>query len=122
MNPSKDELALVQETAGSFKRKNGLFQKSVWFFQKLDWVFLIRFTMGLPFLYMAYVFDDWLPAMFGVAIIATGMIAAFTKTGCGYAGGCSYNPELTHNTNVIHHPNDTHHPNLTHHPQVETND
>jgi len=53
--------------------------------------------MGLPFLYMAYVFDDWLPAMFGVAIIATGIIAAFTKTGCGYAGGCANNPQVKTN-------------------------
>lgn len=90
MNPSKDESELIQETAGSFKRKKGMFQK-------LDWVFLIRFTMGLPFLYMAYVFDDWLPALFGVAIIATGIIAAFTKTGCGYAGGCANNPQVETN-------------------------
>lgn len=65
--------------------------------KKLDWVFLIRFFMGLPFLYMAYVFEDWLPAFFGAAIIATGMIAAFTKTGCGYAGGCAYNPDKQQN-------------------------
>jgi MFS superfamily sulfate permease-like transporter len=97
MNPSKDELALVQKTAGSFRRKNWLFQKTVWLFQKLDWVFLIRFLMGLPFLYMAYVFADWFPAMFGVAIIATGIIAAFTKTGCGYAGGCAHNPQVETN-------------------------
>ena len=60
--------------------------------RKLDWVFLIRFSMGLPFLYMAYVFEDLLPAFFGTAIIATGLIAAFTKTGCGYPGGCANNP------------------------------
>jgi hypothetical protein len=97
MTTSEDELTLVQKTAGSFKRRNWLFQKTVWFFQKLDWVFLIRFLMGLPFLYMAYVFDDWLPAMFGIAIIATGIIAAFTKTGCGYAGGCAHNPQVETN-------------------------
>lgn len=90
MNPSKDELSLVQETAGLFKRKNGLLQK-------LDWVFIIRFIMGLPFLYMAYAFDDWFPAMFGAAIIATGIIAAFTKTGCGYTGGCAHHPQVETN-------------------------
>jgi hypothetical protein len=93
MNTSEDELSLVQKRAGSLKRKYRLSHKIVWLFQKLDWVFLIRFTMGLPFLYMAYAFDDWLPAMFGVAIIATGIIAAFTKTGCGYVGGCANNPQ-----------------------------
>jgi hypothetical protein len=57
----------------------------------LDWTLLIRVLMGLPFLWMSYVYRDWLPALFGITIISTGIIAHYTKTGCGYPGGCANN-------------------------------
>ena len=55
---------------------------------KLDWALLIRTFFGLIFIVMAFKFHDWLPGAFGAAIIMVGIIAAFTKTGCGYNDRC----------------------------------
>ncbi len=55
---------------------------------KMDWALLIRSLFGMSFIVIAIKFNDWLPAAFGSAIIIIGIIAAFTKTGCGYNDHC----------------------------------
>jgi len=49
---------------------------------------LIRTIFGLSFIVIAIQFKDWLPGLFGSAIIIIGIIAAITKTGCGYNDHC----------------------------------
>lgn len=58
---------------------------------KIDWAFLIRFFTGLLFLGMALKFQDWLPAIFGFALIIIGAIGAYNKRGCGYDDHCGTN-------------------------------
>lgn len=54
----------------------------------MDWALLIRALFGLSFIVIAFQFHDWLPGAFGAVIIIIGIIAAFTKTGCGYNDKC----------------------------------
>lgn len=61
--------------------------KTTWRF-KMDWALLIRALFGLSFIVIAFQFHDWLPGAFGAVIIIIGIIAAFTKTGCGYNDRC----------------------------------
>jgi hypothetical protein len=56
---------------------------------KMDWALLIRTIFGLCFIVIGFQFNDWLPGLFGSAIILIGIIAAFTKTGCGYNDHCN---------------------------------
>lgn len=55
---------------------------------KMDWALLIRVLFGLIFIVIAVQFNDWMPGAFGAAIIIVGIIAAFTKAGCGYNDRC----------------------------------
>jgi len=54
----------------------------------MDWALLIRTVFGMTFIVIAFKFNDWMPGAFGSAIIIIGIIAAFTKTGCGYNDHC----------------------------------
>lgn len=54
----------------------------------LDWALLIRTIFGISFIIIGFQFKDWLPGLFGSAIIIIGIIAAFNKTGCGYNDHC----------------------------------
>ncbi len=56
---------------------------------KMDWALLIRSLFGISFIVIAFKFNDWLPGAFGSVIILIGIIAAFTKTGCGYHDRCN---------------------------------
>lgn len=55
----------------------------------MDWALLIRSIFGMMFIVIAFYFNDWLPAIFGLAIIIIGIIGAFTKKGCGYSDNCN---------------------------------
>jgi len=56
---------------------------------KMDWALLIRVLFGMSFIVIAIHFNDWLPGIFGSVIIIIGIIAAFTKSGCGYNDHCN---------------------------------
>jgi hypothetical protein len=55
---------------------------------KMDWALLIRTLFSMSFIIIAFKFKDWMPGAFGAMIIIIGIIAAFTKTGCGYNDHC----------------------------------
>ncbi|MFN3665585.1 MAG: hypothetical protein ACK4S0_05470 [Sediminibacterium sp.] len=54
------------------------------FIQKIDWVLMIRLMVAGLFISIAIAYKDWLPAIFGLTIFVTGLIAHKTKRGCGY--------------------------------------
>ncbi|MFZ6024701.1 MAG: hypothetical protein ACOYVG_09660 [Bacteroidota bacterium] len=55
------------------------------FLQKTDWILIIRLFMAILFIAMAVIFCDWLPALLGLTILVTALIAHKTKSGCGYS-------------------------------------
>jgi len=55
------------------------------FIEKIDWILVIRIFLAIIFVVMAIIFHDWLPALFGITILATGIVAHKTKSGCGYS-------------------------------------
>jgi uncharacterized membrane protein YphA (DoxX/SURF4 family) len=56
---------------------------------KMDWALLIRIIFGMSFIVIGFQFKDWMPGIFGSVIIIIGIIAAFSKTGCGYQDRCN---------------------------------
>jgi hypothetical protein len=59
------------------------------FFLNPDWALIIRLSTGALFLWAAMKFQDWLPAIFGFALIIIGAIGAYNKRGCGYDDNCN---------------------------------
>jgi type IV secretory pathway TrbD component len=52
--------------------------------RKIDWILISRIIIGIFFIASAFSYHDWMPAIFGMVIIIMGIVAAVTKTGCGY--------------------------------------